>query len=279
MNEQAATLRAQWLGQRLRAMRESARLTLRDLGDFLNRNTSAVSRMRVRNSRTRVPEVSPSWTYAGSTNRGDATTSRRWRGTSGRRARGPIRRQRRRVPDRLDLARESGPRDPVLPGVCHSRAAPDPGLRRGSDRGLGRGLTDDEVPRFVELRMKRQRRRRGPDRPALVVIDEGALRRVVGDPRQCAPNSPISRGGRLVERRGHDPAGQRRSPRMSGRGPRRLDAPALRTCRLHLHRRRNSRGRRGEGRFAAPALRSTRRTALRNGAVQRFLFDLEARLE
>ncbi|MGH4015452.1 MAG: helix-turn-helix domain-containing protein, partial [Pseudonocardiaceae bacterium] len=39
-----ATLRAQWLGQQLRALRESAGMTLKQAGDYLQRDGSMVSR-------------------------------------------------------------------------------------------------------------------------------------------------------------------------------------------------------------------------------------------
>jgi transcriptional regulator with XRE-family HTH domain len=51
------TLRAQWLGQQLRALREEAGLTLKDTAEFLQRNPSTVSRVETADYPIRRPEV------------------------------------------------------------------------------------------------------------------------------------------------------------------------------------------------------------------------------
>ncbi|HEX5595273.1 MAG TPA: helix-turn-helix transcriptional regulator [Micromonosporaceae bacterium] len=55
--EQGPTLRAQWLGQQLREMREQASLTLKDVGDYISRTASTVSRIESGILPARVPEV------------------------------------------------------------------------------------------------------------------------------------------------------------------------------------------------------------------------------
>ena len=55
--QQASTLRAQWLGQQLRQMREAAGLTLKQVGDYINRDASTVSRLESGVVAARVPEV------------------------------------------------------------------------------------------------------------------------------------------------------------------------------------------------------------------------------
>lgn len=51
------TLRAQWLGKQLRELREAARLTLRDAGDYIQRDPAAVSRLENGITPGRVPDV------------------------------------------------------------------------------------------------------------------------------------------------------------------------------------------------------------------------------
>lgn len=51
------TLRALWLGEQLRALREAAGLTLKETGEYLQRDQSAVSRMESGVYPAKVPEV------------------------------------------------------------------------------------------------------------------------------------------------------------------------------------------------------------------------------
>ncbi|MEV7968754.1 helix-turn-helix transcriptional regulator [Sphaerisporangium sp. NPDC088356] len=51
------TLRAQWLGKQLRELREAAKLTLRDAGDYIQRDQSSLSRMEQGITPMRVPDV------------------------------------------------------------------------------------------------------------------------------------------------------------------------------------------------------------------------------
>jgi transcriptional regulator with XRE-family HTH domain len=51
------TLRAQWLGKRLREYREAANLTLKDAGDYIQRDAAAVSRLENGITPGRVPDV------------------------------------------------------------------------------------------------------------------------------------------------------------------------------------------------------------------------------
>ncbi|GII77949.1 transcriptional regulator [Sphaerisporangium rufum] len=52
-----STLRAQWLGKQLRELRESAKLTLKDAGDYIQRDPSSLSRMEQGITPMRVPDV------------------------------------------------------------------------------------------------------------------------------------------------------------------------------------------------------------------------------
>lgn len=51
------TLRAQWLGQQLRQLREAQRLTLKDAGDYVQRDPATVSRMESGIVPARTPDV------------------------------------------------------------------------------------------------------------------------------------------------------------------------------------------------------------------------------
>ncbi|WP_424531930.1 helix-turn-helix domain-containing protein [Sphaerisporangium viridialbum] len=51
------TLRAQWLGKQLRELREAAKLTLKDAGDYIQRDPSSLSRMEQGITPMRVPDV------------------------------------------------------------------------------------------------------------------------------------------------------------------------------------------------------------------------------
>ncbi|MGH3734535.1 MAG: helix-turn-helix domain-containing protein [Micromonosporaceae bacterium] len=51
------TLRARWLGQELRKLREENNLTLKDVGDYIQRDASSVSRMESGTYPARVPDV------------------------------------------------------------------------------------------------------------------------------------------------------------------------------------------------------------------------------
>jgi transcriptional regulator with XRE-family HTH domain len=50
-------LRAQWLGQQLRTVREEARVSIQDIADFMGRNASTTSRMETGMLTARMPEV------------------------------------------------------------------------------------------------------------------------------------------------------------------------------------------------------------------------------
>ncbi|HEX6077452.1 MAG TPA: helix-turn-helix transcriptional regulator [Micromonosporaceae bacterium] len=57
MRSKGGTLRAQWLGKLLRDLRESAGLSLRDAGDHIIRDPSAVSRMETGSVPARISDV------------------------------------------------------------------------------------------------------------------------------------------------------------------------------------------------------------------------------
>ncbi|WDZ85996.1 helix-turn-helix domain-containing protein [Micromonospora cathayae] len=282
-NEQAVTLRAQWIGQQLRDMRERARLTLKDVGDYLNRNASTVSRMESGIVPPRVPEVLAYLDLCGvddprrredlKTMAQDAWQKGWWDGFSANVAGSLI--------DWIWLeSRATEIRSfqlVVVPGLLQIRSYAEALIRAWDE-----SAADEQVSRFVDVRMKRQRRlEEGEPVYFSAVIDEGALRRTVGGPevmrQQLAhlrmlagwPNVeimilPAQAGAHASPDGGFDVFRMRRPYPPTG-----CIGTAAGTIVV-------------EGTTAESLMQRydrLRRVALRNGAVQRFLFDLEARLE
>ncbi|MEU1884166.1 helix-turn-helix transcriptional regulator [Micromonospora sp. WMMD987] len=283
INEQAATLRAQWIGQQLRAMREGARLTLKDVGDFINRNASTVSRMESGIIPPRVPEVLAYLDLCGvddprrrddlKTMAQDAWQKGWWDGFSANVAGSLI--------DWIWLESRTTEIKSfealVIPGLLQTKAYAEALIRAWDDTA-----TDDEVARYVEVRMQRQRRLEEPDPVRFsTVIDEGALRRVVGGPevmraqlahlRMVAgwPNIevmilPASAGAHPSPDGTFDVFRMRRPYPPTGCISTAVGTVVVEGAKADsLHQRYDR----------------LRRAALRNGAVQRVLFDLEAHLE
>ncbi|MEU6021207.1 helix-turn-helix transcriptional regulator [Micromonospora sp. NPDC047134] len=178
----AATLRAQWLGQQLREMRESAGLTLKDVGDYINRNASTVSRLESGVVAARVPEVLAYLDICGvddGRRRADLTTMAKdvwqkgwWDGFAADVVGSLI--------DWIWLesrATEIYSFDVVvLPGLLQTKAYAEAIIR-----AVDIDATEEQINRYVEIRLARQRRLDGDEPVRLsVVIDEGALRRTVG---------------------------------------------------------------------------------------------------
>ncbi|MBF9130050.1 helix-turn-helix domain-containing protein [Plantactinospora sp. S1510] len=183
-NEQAFTLRAQWLGQQLREMRETAKLTLKEVGDFVKRNPSTVSRIESGMLPARVPEVLAYLDICGVDDRKrrddlktmseDAWQKGWWDGFSSDVAASLI--------DWIWLESRAAEiysfQVGVLPGLLQTRDYAE-ALIRAAHVDVG----EEQIARFVELRMTRQQRLDGDDPVRLcAIIEEGALRRLVGGP-------------------------------------------------------------------------------------------------
>ena len=180
--EQAATLRAQWLGQQLRDMREAAKLTLKEVGNYINRNQSTVSRLESGVVAARVPEVLAYLDVCGIDDirrRDDLTTMARdawqkgwWNGFRASVAGTLI--------DRIWL--ENRAREiysfqvSVVPGLLQTRAYAETLIRFDQP-----DASDEQVQRYVDVRLTRQQRL-DQDDPLKVcaVIDEAVLHRPVG---------------------------------------------------------------------------------------------------
>ncbi|WP_323136252.1 helix-turn-helix transcriptional regulator [Micromonospora sp. NBC_01655] len=282
-NELASTLRAQWLGQQLREMREAARLTLRDVGECLNRNASTVSRIESGMLPARVPEVLAYLDVCGIDDpkrRDDLKTMAQdvwqkgwWDGFSANVAASLI--------DWIWLESRATAidsfQDSVIPGLLQTREYAEAVIRAADQH-----LPDDQLQRFVELRMNRQQRLSHPEPIRLsAIIDEGALRRTIGGSevmraqlahlRSLAgwPNVeimilPLAAGAHASPNGAFDVFRMRRPYPPAGCISTVVGTVVVEGEKADsLHQRYDR----------------LRRAALRNGAVQRILFDLEARLE
>ncbi|WP_028569367.1 helix-turn-helix domain-containing protein [Salinispora tropica] len=281
--EQAVTLRAQWIGHQLRAMREQARLTLKEVGDYLHRNPSTVSRMESGLIPPRVPEVLAYLDLCGiddprrrddlKTMAQDAWQKGWWNGFA---------------PDvagtlidwvwlESRATRIYSFQVSVLPGLFQTREYAEAVIRAEDD-----GASEDQINRYVELRMSRQHQLE-QDQPVAfsTIVEEGVLRRTVGDPdimrRQLAhlrkvaawPNVefmvlPAAAGAHASPDGAFDAFRMQRPYPPTG-----CISTAVGIIVV-------------EGDMAESLFRRydrLRTMALRNGAVQRLLFDLEARLE
>lgn len=183
-NEQAFTLRAQWLGQQLREMREAAKLTLKEVGDFIKRNPSTVSRIESGMLPARVPEVLAYLDICGIDDRKrrddlktmseDAWQKGWWDGFTANVASSLI--------DWIWLESRAAEicsfQVSVLPGLLQTRDYAEAVIRAAHP-----DATEEQITRFVELRMTRQQRLDSDDPVQLrTIIDEGVLRRPVGGP-------------------------------------------------------------------------------------------------
>jgi hypothetical protein len=181
-SEPAFTLRAQWLGQQLREMREGAGLTLKDVGNYIQRNGSTVSRMESGMLPARVPEVLTYLDLCGiddpkrrSDLKGMAEDVWRkgwWDGFTADVVGSLI--------DWIWLeSRAIGVKAfqvGVVPGLLQTKGYAEALIRTEQP-----DATEEQVARFVEVRLARQARVIGTDALQLsAVIDEGALRRLVG---------------------------------------------------------------------------------------------------
>lgn len=283
MAETAVTLRAQWLGQQLREMRERARLTLREAGDFINRNPSTVSRLEAGIIPPRVPEVLAYLDMCGiddtrrrtdlKTMAQDAWQKGWWEGFTADVAGSLI--------DWVWL--ESRAREiysfesAVLPGLLQTREYAEALIRAAHP-----GVSKEQLTRYVDLRMARQRRLDEPEPVKFsTIIEEGAVRRLVGGPevmkKQLAflrtvagwPNIeimilPAAAGAHASPNGSFDVFRMRRPYPYTG-----CISTAAGTLVVE--------GEKAERLIAT--YHRLRGAALDNGAVQRFLFDLSARLE
>lgn len=179
------TLRAQWLGQQLRDLREAASLTLKETGDYLQRDQSAVSRMESGVYPAKVPEVLAYVNLCGvdSARRRealvqlaqDAWQTGWWDGYAEDVAAWLV--------DRIWLESRAAEIQAfqlaVLPGLLQTREYAECVIRTA-----GPEAEEDQIERWIEFRMNRQQILTGEDPTVLtVVLEEAVLRRAIGGPQ------------------------------------------------------------------------------------------------
>jgi transcriptional regulator with XRE-family HTH domain len=182
MARRGPTLRAQLLGQQLRELREEAKLTLREVGEYVQRDASTVSRFEAGLLPARIPEVLAYLDLCGIDDprkrdalkrlSQDAFQKGWWDGYADDVATSLV--------DRIWLesrAREIRTFHPVvLPGLLQTRAYAETIIRAADP-----DAPDDQVSRWLELRMTRQHLLTQPEPVRLTaILDEAVLRRKVG---------------------------------------------------------------------------------------------------
>ncbi|WP_239513797.1 helix-turn-helix transcriptional regulator [Streptosporangium sp. 'caverna'] len=180
--KRGVTLRSQWLGKQLRELREAANLTLKETGEFLQRDGSTVSRFEAGLYPARTPDVIALldlYGVAGEQRREglirlsrDVWQSGWWDAYSEDVSLGIVdyawlesRAQQIRSFDAL-----------VIPGLLQTQHYMEAMIRaEDSD------ASPDQINRWIEFRRTRQQVMMAKDAPNFVaVLDEAALRRLVG---------------------------------------------------------------------------------------------------
>lgn len=179
------TLRAQWLGKHLREFRESANLTLRQAGDYLQRDAGTISRLESGIIPARVSDV---LALLNLYDIGD------------QKIRDGLERLSRDIwrkgwwdgyaADSLGVMFDHAWLETRTEGIRSYAAMVVPGLLQTRDYALEvitAGATDapvEQIERWVEFRMDRQRVLSSESAPKLeIILDEAALHRMIGGPK------------------------------------------------------------------------------------------------
>ncbi|MBE1534380.1 helix-turn-helix domain-containing protein [Actinomadura algeriensis] len=180
---QRVTLRSQWLGQQLRELRETKGLLIKDVAEYLQRDPGTVSRFETGFYPIRRPDLMALLDLYGvsSSRRRDALMTlsqdvwqKGWWDGYSRDVAGSL----------IDYvwleSRAAHIRSYaaiVVPGLLQT-----PDYAREVIRTNEPGATPDQIDRWLELRMNRQRILEGDKSPRFsAVLDESVLRRQVGD--------------------------------------------------------------------------------------------------
>ncbi|HEU0086450.1 MAG TPA: helix-turn-helix transcriptional regulator [Pseudonocardiaceae bacterium] len=179
------TLRAQWLGQQLRALRESAGMTLKQAGDYLQRDGSMVSRFEGAVYPIRRGDVlalldlygvSDERTRDGLLQLSEDVWRKGWwddyTSTVGRRYADMVWLEARAERLRTYAAM-------LVPGLLQTREYAETLIRNAATADT----PEEKIQTGIELRMTRQQLLRG-DQPVdfAAVVDESVLHRVIGSP-------------------------------------------------------------------------------------------------
>jgi transcriptional regulator with XRE-family HTH domain len=180
--KQAPSLRAQWLGQQLRELRDQRGLTLHEAAEYLQRNTGTVSRFETAEYPIRRPDLMALLDLYRVSNKrirdafiqlSQEIWQRGWWD-------GYANEVEHSFVDYLWLERracEIRSYDALmLPGLLQTEEYADAMIRAHSP-----DVKEEQIRRWVQLRMKRQQVLCGDNPPTMfVTVEEGALRRRVG---------------------------------------------------------------------------------------------------
>ncbi|MEU4511398.1 helix-turn-helix transcriptional regulator [Nonomuraea wenchangensis] len=181
--KRGVTLRAQWLGKHLRELRERAGLTLKEAGEYLQRDGSTVSRFEAGLYPARTPDVLALLDLYGVTTpqerdalvrlSRDVWQSGWWDDYSGDVSHGIV-----------DYAWVEARAESissfdalVIPGLLQTRDYMEAVIRAESP-----DATDEQVARWVDFRLTRQEILTDKGPRLFTVLDEYVLRRAVGGP-------------------------------------------------------------------------------------------------
>jgi transcriptional regulator with XRE-family HTH domain len=181
--KRGVTLRAQWLGKHLRELRETAGLTLKEAGDYLQRDGSTVSRFEAGLYPARTPDVLALLDLYGVTTVNerdglirlsrDVWQSGWWDAYSGDVSLGIV--------DYAWLEARAK-------SISSFEALLIPGLLQTQEymeaviRAEDADASSEQIRRWVEFRLTRQKILTEESPRISILLDEYALRRVVGDP-------------------------------------------------------------------------------------------------
>ena len=174
------TLRSQWLGQRLRELREQNRKTLREIAEYLQRDPSSVSRMEAGIHPARIPDVLAYLDFCGVSD--DEQRQALVQLAKESRQSGWWDRyvdEHESLVDRIWLESHALQIDSfaamVIPGHLQLRAYAEATVRATDFE------TDSQIERLVDLRMQRQKRIQAQESLMVnVVLDEAVLHRRTG---------------------------------------------------------------------------------------------------
>lgn len=182
MSKYGPTLRSQWLGQQLRQLRMANRHTLKDVGDYIQRDPSSVSRLEAGTYPARVPEVLAYIDLCGIDDADDrqrlvALAREVWRGGWWD---GYSKDVASTLVDRMWIeSRSTAIRSfevIVVPGLLQTVEYAETLIRAASPT-----VSEGQIERWVGARLSRQQILDEDEPPQLTaILDEGILRRSVG---------------------------------------------------------------------------------------------------
>ncbi|NBE85074.1 helix-turn-helix domain-containing protein [Micromonospora rubida] len=198
------TLRAQWLGQQLRALREARGMTLKLVSEHLQRDMSALGRYERADWPIRKGDVTALLDLYGFHNAAErarllALAEEVWRTDRWDEDYGDVVDssfiQYPWLEDRADSICSYNAL--LLPGLLQTRSYAEAVIRNAAEPGV----PEPTIERWVELRIERQRVLDGPTRIA-AVLDEAVLRRPVGG--QTTMADQLRQLTQLIRRRNID---------------------------------------------------------------------------